>query len=71
MVDRHSTLATTLAHTMTTEAGTTTGYALTCPQCGNPDAHSIPSVEYLNGVGEGGLVKYTHTIRCATCDATA
>lgn len=51
------------------ESGTFLGYALTCPTCHNPNAMSIPDVEYLNGVGEGGLVRYTHTVSCPTCDA--
>jgi hypothetical protein len=66
-----TTTPTTKAHATagTTMPDTFLGYAITCPTCGNPDAYSIPRVVELQGVGEGGLVSYTHRIDCPTCDA--
>lgn len=46
------------------------GYAVTCPHCGN-EATQLQTVATLQGVGEGGLVRNTYTLQCATCEATA
>lgn len=46
---------------------TTTGYAITCPECHDDNAVSIPEVESVPG-DDTTIVRYTHAIQCPTCD---
>lgn len=50
------------------DPGNDTGYALTCPECLNPNARSLPCITHEAG-DEYSIVAYSHVVRCPTCDA--